>query len=187
MDTQELTQLSLRLATLSGLLEEQAHNAARKIAASSEALLRGVEAQAHTTMAHAAGRAVEPCAGQLQRSAESAKWAADALREQNRVLSGSQQSLVYVGLASLGIGCLLTLATTVYWVRTAREEVARHRVEAALLRAVNEADITICDGRLCANVEMKGKRFGDKKQYRIAAPRNAKPARDKPSQSVSSE
>lgn len=167
MDTQELKQLSVRLAALSGLLEEQAHNAARKIAASSEALLRGVESQAQVEMAKAAGRAVEPCAGQLQRGADAAKWAADALREQSRVLNGSQRSLVYLGLASLAIGCLLTLAATVYWVKTAREEVARLRVEATLVRAINQADVTLCDGRLCANVEVKGKRFGERKQYRV--------------------
>lgn len=174
MDAEQLKQLSLRLAHLSTLLEDQAHNAARKIAASAEALLRGVEYQAQTTMAHAAERALAPCADQLLRGAQSAKWAADALREQRRVLSGTQRSLVYLSLASLGIGSVLALAATVYWVKTAREEVARYRVEAALLRAVNEADVRVCEGRLCASVETKGKRFGETKQYRLVELRPSK-------------
>lgn len=173
MDTEQLKQISLRLAHLSTLLEDQAHNAARKIAASAEALLRGVEYQAQSTMAQAAERAVAPCTDQLQRGAESARWAADALREQRRVLSGAQQSLVYLGLASLGIGCLLALAATVYWVKTAREEVARYRVEAALLRAVNEADIRVCGGRVCAKVGKKDERFGG---YRVVEPRLGSPS-----------
>jgi hypothetical protein len=175
LDTDQLKQLSVRLTHLSTLLEDQAQNAARKIAASSDALLQGVGSQAHAVMTQAAESALEPCTNQLVRSAESAKWAADALQEQRRTLSSTQQSLVYLGLASLSIGCLLALTATVYWVKVSREEVARNRVEVALLRAVNQADINLCDGRLCANVEARGKRYGVQKQYQFVKPRLTKP------------
>lgn len=99
-------------------------------------------------------------------------WATKALSEQRLTLSRIQQSLIYVGLASLIIGCLLALGGTWLWAKHYRDEVARLQPEADFLRALNRADVTVCpDGRLCANVETKGKRHGDRKQYQLVKPR----------------
>ena len=172
MDTEELKRISIRLGGMAGLLEETAQAAARKIEQSSAELLRSVESQAKTAMADAAKHSVTPCAEQLQHSAESAKWAAKALGEQRLTLSRTQQSLVYLSLCSLLLGSLITLGGTWFWVKNSREEVARNRVETNLLRAINQADITLCQaGRLCANVDTKAKRVGDNRQYQVIKPR----------------
>jgi len=47
-----------------------------------------------------------------------------------------------------------------------RADIDHNRISAELLRAYNQADVTLCDGRLCANVDEKGKAYGDQKQYR---------------------
>lgn len=49
---------------------------------------------------------------------------------------------------------------------SSRAEVERHRIEAALLRAYNRADVTLCGERLCANIDERGARFGERGQYR---------------------
>ena len=41
-----------------------------------------------------------------------------------------------------------------------------------LLKAYDAADVTLCDGRLCANIDPKGEAFGEEDQYR--------PVRDRP-------
>jgi|GEM_PF-3436485 hypothetical protein len=48
------------------------------------------------------------------------------------------------------------------------KEVERNRVEADLLRAYNQADVTICEGRLCAKPDKSGKHYGN---YVPIAPR----------------
>lgn len=52
------------------------------------------------------------------------------------------------------------------------EEIRRNQLSADLLKAYNAADVTLCEGRLCANVDVKSEKFGDKAQYR--------PVRDRP-------
>lgn len=42
-----------------------------------------------------------------------------------------------------------------------RGVVADNQVEAELMRAINQADVSLCEGRLCARVDRTDKRFGD--------------------------
>ncbi|HEX7817560.1 relaxation protein [Dyella sp.] len=46
-----------------------------------------------------------------------------------------------------------------------REQVHANQLSAELLRAYNQADVTICGAQLCANVEKNGQKYGDKGQY----------------------
>jgi uncharacterized phage infection (PIP) family protein YhgE len=44
--------------------------------------------------------------------------------------------------------------------------ISENQVSAQLMRAYNRADVALCeDGKLCANVDTKGKRYGDQRQY----------------------
>ena len=46
------------------------------------------------------------------------------------------------------------------------DEVRRYQLSAELLKAYDAADVTLCDGKLCANVDPKGAKSGDEGQYR---------------------
>ena len=49
---------------------------------------------------------------------------------------------------------------------------ARESATTFLLRAYNTSDVMLCnDGKLCANVNPKGQRFGDHGQYVLVNPR----------------
>lgn len=53
------------------------------------------------------------------------------------------------------------------------DKMQENRLKAELLQAYNAADVAPCGkGQLCANVDLKGPRFGDQKQYRPIKPRN---------------
>lgn len=46
------------------------------------------------------------------------------------------------------------------------------KAQVTYLDAVNKSDVVPCgDGQLCAHVDPKSPRYGDKKQYRVVAPR----------------
>ncbi|WP_148649619.1 relaxation protein [Lysobacter antibioticus] len=47
-----------------------------------------------------------------------------------------------------------------------RADIDENRVKAELMRAYNRADVSLCEGRLCANIDMKAKAYGDDKRYR---------------------
>nr|MDO6953614.1 relaxation protein [Xanthomonas vasicola] len=52
-----------------------------------------------------------------------------------------------------------------------RQQIKDNQLRAELLRAYNAADVTLCNGQLCANVETKGAAYGDRRQYRQVKPR----------------
>ena len=52
------------------------------------------------------------------------------------------------------------------------DEIRRYQLSAELLKAYDAADVTLCNGKLCANVDPKAAKSGDKGQYR--------PVRDRP-------
>ncbi len=75
-------------------------------------------------------------------------------------------------VVAVAFGSLLLLLAGGGWLSSRyRADIERQRVGADLLRAYNRADVSLCDGRLCANVDLKGRAYGEDKQYRPVRPR----------------
>ena len=51
-----------------------------------------------------------------------------------------------------------------FWLHYA-EVIRRNQVSAELLKAYNRADVTLCEGRVCFNADVRGKRYGTKGEY----------------------
>jgi hypothetical protein len=49
--------------------------------------------------------------------------------------------------------------------------IRENQLDAALMQAYNHADVTLCQAQLCANVDTKGVRYGDNRQYLIVKSR----------------
>lgn len=94
---------------------------------------------------------------------------ADALRRQRRLWG-------WTAPLALLAGSVLAVGAATYAVLHAQAEVERHRIEASLLRAYNAADVTLCDGRLCANVDPRPPAADTRGRYRLVRPRTAPPA-----------
>ncbi|MCC8536634.1 hypothetical protein LN474_06460 [Xanthomonas codiaei] len=79
----------------------------------------------------------------------------------------------WAGLGALLVGTLLCLAAVGYAVQGARPvlaEATQRRAEIAFLDRVARADLVPCgQDRLCAVIEQKGPRYGDRRQYREVA------------------
>lgn len=66
------------------------------------------------------------------------------------------------------LGSLLLLLVGGAWLTLQyRNDIRHHQISADLLRAYNRADVLLCEGRLCANVETQGKPYGERGQYRV--------------------
>lgn len=137
----------------------------------SREVVQTVETQAHAALERGAGGIYEKLNRQFESAGEQATFASATMSEQRRLLSRTQGALVWKSLLVLLIGACLVIVGTTYWARANLREAQRHQVEAELLRAYNAADVTLCDGRLCANVEARGRQYGDRKQYRLVKPR----------------
>jgi hypothetical protein len=70
---------------------------------------------------------------------------------------------------------LLLLLVSGIWLSSHYTQVIRqNQISAELLAAYNGGDVTLCEGRLCANVDLQGKAYGDQGQYRPVQPRRAR-------------
>jgi hypothetical protein len=127
---------------LGRLGERIAHDATNAIALDARARIGAAVAAAFASSA----AAMDEHARQLQ--------ALDAaLRGSRDAFARSQRRWLVVAPVALLTGCGLAVAGSLAWLEQARRDVERHRIEASLLRAYNEADVSLCGGRLCARVE----------------------------------
>lgn len=94
--------------------------------------------------------------------------AVDALNEAQKTFAGQRRRLLW-GLGAVVLLCLASLVATyegLYGFYQGRYDRLVKQVN--YLEAVNAADLAPCgDGRLCARVDDKAARVGDKRQYRV--------------------
>jgi len=83
-----------------------------------------------------------------------------------RLIMFEKRILLSVGLMAVAATLLIVGAIGGMWYF--QMEIQRNRIEADLLRAYNQADVTICDNQLCAKIDKTGKRYGN---YVLVAPR----------------
>ncbi len=109
-------------------------------------------------------RKLEASAGQLQERV-------GQLTKQLAQLESFSRHLVWK-IAAVVIAALLVAviggATAVSYYR---DQIKQSQLTAELLHAYNQADVTLCDGHLCANVDKGGQKYGDHSQYQPVRPR----------------
>ncbi|MFC6839701.1 relaxation protein [Xanthomonas theicola] len=116
----------------------------------------------------------QPVAGfekRLQQAGRSIGEGAHALSAQLKRIERLQRSLLWK-TAAIVLGSLLLLLAGGGWLLVQyRQDIRDNQLRAQLLRAYNQADMTLCKDRLCANVESNGAVYGDRRQYRLVRPR----------------
>lgn len=90
---------------------------------------------------------------------------AEALHVAERAWATRTTRLVLLTYGALLLASILPIAGITYMVRFYEDQMERHRVQAELMRAFNQADVVLCGERLCAKVEKDAKRVGQRGQY----------------------
>jgi hypothetical protein len=190
MDVEELKQLVLKLAAIAERLDERSENAVLRIERSADGLgvsaaglhadsdrfaqqvLQAITEQAGSVLERGVGQAVDRCNMRLRGTTDAAAATARDLDVLRQELQRERRNWVWRGTTALLAGSALAIGASSYWALKSRDEIERSQVEAALLRAYNQADVTLCEGgRLCANVEDDSRRHGDRRQYRAVKSR----------------
>jgi hypothetical protein len=170
-DMDALAERTLQLAIVAQRLDERSEDAVRSTeraaneVSSAAARLGNVGERVAREAVEAIGR---DAAAYLEQAASRAFAQAGSaldghavrLRELNATLQASSAAMarshrrwLVVAPALAIAGSLLAVGAATLWVAQARGEVERHRIEAGLLRAYNDADVTLCGGRLCVRVD----------------------------------
>ena len=118
------------------------------------------------------GQSVSTYQAHLETSGQDVRHASHALAAQIHAARALYRHLLW---KVVGV-CLASLVLIVLgggWLsRHYYDEIRRYQLSAGLLKAYDAADVTLCNGKLCANVDPKAAKSGDKGQYR--------PVRDRP-------
>jgi hypothetical protein len=180
----DVKQLLVKLAVIAEQLDTRSRGALQRIDASAQALDRSAQrwtdgadgftrtvlatlgTQARDSIAAAAREALDPLDAQLRQGADAARWAADALSEQRKLLTQAQRSLVHKGLLALLAGALLAMGGS-GWVAWR----SMHRAELGdeLAQAVRSGAIVRCpDGSsLCVRIGTQPRRSGRQGEYLV--------------------
>ncbi|WP_429002434.1 hypothetical protein [Xanthomonas sacchari] len=89
-----------------------------------------------------------------------------ALKRIQRVQRSRLWKSAAVALGSMPLSC-----ANGGWLLQYRHDIRDDPLRAERLRADTPADVTPCQGHLCANVETNGPADGDRRQYRLLRPR----------------
>lgn len=148
---------------------------ARKVQAMLE---HDVQARAHSEQrfrndvlritGQAAERIASEASGALKPRLEEHSHALAVLRVQVERMGRTARAWTLASLATLGLTLVASLLVLGYVRRelaTARAQVQRYDDAIPVLRAFHASDAVVCGDRLCVNVDTRGPRSGERRQY----------------------
>ena len=184
MDTDRITDLVASVSALMERFERRTQQiegslqaAHRQLQDLSQQLPETLRRAADTEMRHlrdsvvgtvdvSLGQSISTYQTRLETSGQDVRQASHALAAQIHAARALYRHLLW---KVVGV-CLASLVLIVLgggWLSNHYyNEIRRHQLSAELLKAYDAADVTLCGGRLCANVDPKGDEFGEEGQYR---------------------
>ena len=114
----------------------------------------------------ALGKAMAGYEQRLRDSGQLLHSGAETVAAQMRKTESLSRHVAWKVLASAVAALALLLGGGIYLSMQYRQQIRDNRLQAELLRAYNQADVTLCGERLCANVDLKAKGAGPQGQYR---------------------
>ncbi|MBB4132762.1 ABC-type transporter Mla subunit MlaD [Xanthomonas campestris] len=114
---------------------------------------------------------------QMADAGQTLQQASQRYAQAQRSLETAAQRRIWIGFSAMVVGAIMAAGGASYAVMAAKPilaEAAQRRAEIAYLDRVIRADLVPCGkDRLCAEVEKKGPRYGERGQYRVIVLRNS--------------
>lgn len=184
MQEDELTALISKTAALMEQFERRCDEIDQRLLASSEQLqgltqylpdvvrqsadesMQALPGQVLNQVQQGLSRPVADYQQRLDKAGNEVGSVSHALAQQIKRMEKLQQLLIWkvVGITA---ACFLLLLVGGIWLSMHYTKVIEeNQLTADLMKTYNNADLVMCDkGQLCANVDARGKRYGDHKQY----------------------
>lgn len=155
-----------RLLVSSEQLQELTQHLPRLVKQSAEDSMQTLPGQLLSQVQQSLSRPVADYQQRLDRAGTEVGSVSHALAQQIKRMEKLQQLLIWkvVGITA---ACFLLLLVGGVWLSTHYAKVIEeNQLTADLMRTYNNADLVMCDkGQLCANVDVRGQRYGDHRQY----------------------
>jgi hypothetical protein len=161
-----------RLHALADTLQGLAQQLPAVVRTSADGALLALPAEMGSVVREGLGPAIGDYRGRLAAASDEVEKAARTLAGQLGHLQRLHRQLIWktVGAAVLALALLLASGVwlSMHYARVIRD----NQIAAELLKAYNAADVTLCgSGTLCANVDTRGARHGEHRQYLPVKPR----------------
>lgn len=155
-------QFDRRCEHTSGQLQQLAQQVPGMVRQSADAHLRRIPEEVMGSVRSGIERPVAAYEQRLREAGEQLHRASTALTTQVLRAETLHKHLVWK-VVGITLGSLVLLLAGGGWLSWHYyEEIRKSQVSADLLRAYNQADVTLCDGRLCAKVGRRDRqRYGD--------------------------
>jgi len=101
----------------------------------------------------------------LEQSGEQLRERVAQLTQQLTQLESFSRRLMWKVAAMVIAALLVAVIGGASAVSYYRDQIRQNQLSAELLHAYNQADVTLCGGQLCANVDKAGQKYGDHGQY----------------------
>ncbi|HKT30613.1 relaxation protein [Dyella sp.] len=142
-----------------------------QVAQSADRMLSSFPKVAATQLEHGLEHSITQYEQRLGQSTAQLQDRMGQLASHVRRLDQLCRHLVWKTAASV-IGALLIAIIGGSWLLWYYQgELRNSQVSAELMHAYNQADVTLCGGRLCVNVDKSGQKYGEHGQYLLAKPR----------------
>lgn len=90
---------------------------------------------------------------------------ANAMAQQLKRMEQLHRMLIWKVIGVTAVCLLLLLGGGAWLAMHYTDVIKQNQMSAELLNVYNRADVTICEGHLCANVDPKAKRYGERGEY----------------------
>ncbi|MBN8947056.1 MAG: relaxation protein [Rhodanobacter sp.] len=159
---------------LQGLMQDMqalATQLPRVVEQAADASMQALPARVAHETREGLGQAVQYYRQHLQASGEEVSGSAHALAERIERLERLHRHLLWKTFGAVALCLALLLAGGAWLSLHYRKVIEQNQLSAQLLKAYNDADVNLCDGQLCARVDLKAPRFGERRQYLPVLPR----------------
>lgn len=164
--------IDARLQALGETLQGLARQLPEVVRTSADDAMQTLPAEMATVMRNNLGQSIGEYRQRLDAAGHDIEKASQALAGQIGHLQRLHRQLIWKATGAVVLALALLLAggawLSLHYTRVIRD----NQLSAELLKAYNDADVTLCgSGKLCANVDTRGARYGENRQYLPVRPR----------------
>ena len=164
--------IDARLQDLGDALHGLAQQLPMVLKTSADGVLHTLPSEIGSVMRADLGQSMAAYCKRLDAAGRDVETASHALAGQLSRLQRLHRQLIWKTLAVVVLALALLLAGGAWLSMHYTGVIRDNQLSAELLKAYNGADVTFCgDGMLCANVDTRGGRYGEHRQYLTVKPR----------------
>ncbi len=155
-----------RLLTSSEELQKLTQQLPAVVKQSANDSMQAVPGQVSSQVQLGLSRPVTDFQQRLDKAGNDVGQASHALAQQIKHIENLQRLLIWKVIGVTAACFLLLLAGGIWLSMHYTKVIEENQLTADLMKTYNNADLVLCEkGQLCANVDTKGKHYGDHRQY----------------------